>query len=120
MEKILQPYLAPMINLHNLPKNQKLIWLIDSWSVHKSSEFLNWIKSEHANVLVLFVPSNSTSKLQPADVILQRPLKHAFKLQFHKCTTSQVRTQIEVGKEGDVDLRMSNLKPLICEWLHNA
>ena len=88
--------------------------------MHKNSEFLNWIKGEHANVLVLFVPANCTSKLQPADVILQRPLKHAFKLQFHKWTTSQVRTQIEGGKDGDVDLRMSNLKPLICEWLHNA
>ena len=53
-------------------------------------------------------------------MILQRLLKHAFKLRFHKWTTSQVRTQIQGDKEGDVDLRMSNLKPLICEWLHNA
>jgi hypothetical protein len=66
------------------------------------------------------VLANCTLKLQLADVILQRPLKHVFKLQFHKWTTSQVRTQIEGGREGDVDLRMSNLKPLICEWLHNA
>jgi hypothetical protein len=93
---------------------------MNSWSVHKSYEFLDWIRSEHTNVLVLFVPTNCTSKLQPADVILQRPLKHAFKLQFHKWTTSQVITQIEGGIKGDVDLRMSNLMPLICEWLHNA
>ena len=53
-------------------------------------------------------------------MIIQRPLKHVFKLQFHKWTTSQVRTQIEDGREGDVDLRMSNLKPLIYEWLYNA
>jgi hypothetical protein len=53
-------------------------------------------------------------------VIIQRPLKHAFKLHFHKWTTSQVRTQIEGGREEDVELRMSNLKPLICECLHNA
>ena len=41
VEKILEPYLAFKIALHNFPKDQKLIWLIDSWSVHKSSEFLN-------------------------------------------------------------------------------
>ena len=37
VEEILESYLAFKIALHNLPKDQKLIWLIDSWSVHKSS-----------------------------------------------------------------------------------
>ena len=63
VEKVLHPYLASMINLHNLPKYQKLVWLIDSWSLHKNYEFLDWIKSEHANVLVPFVLANCTSKL---------------------------------------------------------
>ena len=39
--KVLHPFLTSMINLHNLPKNQRLVWLIDSWLVHKSSEFLD-------------------------------------------------------------------------------
>ena len=87
--------------------------------MHESFKFLDWIKNEHANALVLFVQANYTSKLEFADVILQRPLKHAFKLQCHKWTTSQVKTQIQDGREGDIDLEMSNLKPVIHEWLHN-
>jgi hypothetical protein len=120
VEEILEPYLASKIAMHNLPKNQKLIWLIDCWSVHKSSEFLNWIKSKHANILVIFVHANRTSKLQPADVILQRPFKHAFKLEFHNWTATEVKLQIEANGELEVDLSMSNLKPRIPAWLFSA
>ena len=82
--------------------------------MYKSSEFLNWIKSKHENILVIFVPANCISKLQPADVILQRSFKHAFKLEFHNWTSTEVKLQIEANGELEVDLSMSNLKPHIC------
>ena len=105
---------------YNLSKDQKLIWLIDLWSVHKSSEFLNWIKSKHANILVIFVHANCTSKLIPTNIILQRSFKHAFKLEFHNWTSIEVKLQIEVNGEFEVDLSMSNLKPCIPVWLFSA
>jgi hypothetical protein len=69
---------------------------------------------------VIFVPANCTSKLHSADVILQRPFKHAFKLKFHNLTTTEVKLQIEANKKLKVDLSMSNLKPGIPTWLFSA
>jgi len=74
---------------------------------------LKLVKSNHANILVIFVPANCTSKLQPADVILQRPLKHIFKLKFHNWTATKVKLQFEANGNLEVDLSMSNLKPRI-------
>ena len=67
-----------------------------------------------------FVPANCTSKLQPADVILQRSFKHAFKLEFHNWTTTEVKLQIEANGELEVDLSMNNLKPRIFVRLFSA
>jgi hypothetical protein len=60
-----------------------MVWIIDCWSVHISEEFHNWIKNEHTNILLILVPANYTSDLKPTYVILQKPLKHAFKVHFN-------------------------------------
>jgi hypothetical protein len=57
--------------------NQKLIWLIDCWSVNKFEAFISWVKTEFPFSCVLFVPTNCALKLQP-DVILHRTLKCEF------------------------------------------
>jgi hypothetical protein len=53
------------------------------------------MKVNHPNVLVIFVPTNCTHEL--TNVILQRPLKHAIKIQFDKGITSSIKQQIEDG-----------------------
>jgi hypothetical protein len=60
-----------------------MIWLMDCWSIHKSKEFLNWMKKDHPNIFVIFIFTNYTSESQLANVILQQPLKHALKIQFN-------------------------------------
>jgi hypothetical protein len=79
VEKILIPYHKNKVQEMNLPQNQKMIWLIDFWSVHKNMDFIQWIKSQHPQVCLMFIFANCTSKLYLADVIIQRPFKHAFK-----------------------------------------
>ncbi|KAJ6602305.1 hypothetical protein B0H10DRAFT_2230189 [Mycena sp. CBHHK59/15] len=49
-----------------LPPSQVLIWKINCWSVHKSKEFLVWMK--HPNIIVLFVPGGCTGIWQPLDI----------------------------------------------------
>ncbi len=72
------------------------------------------------NILVVFVQTNCTSVFQPTNVILQCPLKHAFKMEFNIWTIGVLEQQIENDKDPNVDFKMSNLKPWIYEWLHNA
>jgi hypothetical protein len=94
--------------------------LIDCWSVHKSKEFLTWIKKKHPKILILFIPANCTAVLQPADIIIQRPLKHAFILQFNSWTMDNISKQLDKGSEVELDFKISTIKPLLYSWLHKA
>jgi hypothetical protein len=120
VEKILQVYRVAQAKTLDLPHDQPLIWLIDCWSVHKSEEFLTWVKTKHPQILILFIPANCTAVLQPADIIIQRPLKHAFMLQFNSWTMDNINKQLEKGDEVFLDFKMSAIKPLLCSWLHKA
>ena len=122
VETILQPYRKQVIDRLNMHKDSNLIWLLDCWSVHKSKEFIAWMKEKHPNILLIFVPANCTSIYQPADVILQRPFKHGFRKAFDIYTIAMIDKQLEEKEAKDVklDFRMSSLKPLLCSWLFEA
>ena len=60
------------------PEEQCLILLIDAYSVHVSEEFREWLKAKYPKWRILFVPAGCTSKLQLADVLLNKPLKGWF------------------------------------------
>ncbi|KAJ7101748.1 hypothetical protein C8R44DRAFT_582586, partial [Mycena epipterygia] len=60
VDDIIAPYFeATKIEL-KLPASQVSIWKIDCWSVHKSKEFLAWMKLHHPNIIVIFVPGGCT------------------------------------------------------------
>ncbi|KAJ6458907.1 hypothetical protein C8R47DRAFT_921568, partial [Mycena vitilis] len=64
MQDIVNDIIAPYFDAKklelNLPPSQMAIWLIDCWSVHKSKEFLAWMKKNHPCITVLFVPGGCT------------------------------------------------------------
>jgi len=79
VEHILMPYRKVQVEELVLLEDQKLVWLINCWSIHKSKEFLDWMKLKYQKMCVIFILANYIGVLQPVDVILQRPFKHAFK-----------------------------------------
>jgi hypothetical protein len=83
VDKIIVPWSQHKIQELGLPAQQKVLWLIDCWSVHKGEPFRTWMKTKHPKILVLFIPPNTTSKLQPQDVGVQKTFKtavtHAFR-----------------------------------------
>jgi hypothetical protein len=83
VHKILLSYLHTQICHLGLQESQKMVWLLDCWSMHKGHGFLDYMKETHPNILVIFIPTNYTNVLQPTIVILQWLLKHAFKVQFN-------------------------------------
>ncbi len=68
--------------------------------------FIQWIKSQHPYICLMFVLVNYTSKLQRVDVIIQRPFKHAFKKQFHMWTFCTSKDQFLKEKDPKVDFHM--------------
>jgi hypothetical protein len=97
-----------------------MAWLLDCWFVHKGHDFLDCMKETHPNILVTFILANYTNVLKLANVILLWPIIHAFKVQFNYVIITIIKQQIGNNQNSQIDFKMNNLNPRICEWLHCA
>lgn len=86
MTHIYAPYVAQIIKEQGLPADQKSNLLLDAYPVHIGDELRTYIVSGHLNVFLLYIPASCTGQFQPADVGLQRIIKHYIKqesLKYH-------------------------------------
>jgi DDE superfamily endonuclease len=120
---IIAPYFeAKKIEL-GLLSSQKSIYNIDCWSVHKSKEFLAWMKKHHPNIIVLFVPGGCTSLWQPLDVGIQRLLKLSIKRSAHRDLVAEAVEQIKAGRaahEMKLDTTLPTLRDRSVGWIVQA
>jgi hypothetical protein len=118
VEEIIMPYADRCIQRHHLSSLANIILVLDVWAVHKSEEFRRFLRTKHPRIHLVFVPPNCTSKLQVADVALQRPFKHGITKRFNEWACAQVVQQIAEGKVSGLaeSLKMATIKPLALEW----
>jgi hypothetical protein len=96
--------------------------VLDVWSVHKSEELRRFLRTHHSRIHLglVFVPANCTSKLQLADVMLQRPFKHDIKKRFNEWAAAKVKQQVDAKGVVRVGLnqhfKMVSIKPLVLQW----
>jgi hypothetical protein len=95
VDNIIAPYFAKQKAKLGLPLSQKSIWQIDVWSVHRSAEFRNWMKTHHPNIILDFVPGGCTSVWQACDTGIQWIFKHSLKWSYHEDVLSAILKQIE-------------------------
>ena len=116
--KVLLPHAERMTELHQLDANPHMLLLLDCWAVHKSSEFRSWLNKEHPHIHLIFVPANCTSKLQLADVALQRPFKSSITQSCNEWAAATIAKQISQGELTGISaqLGMAALKPLVLQW----
>ena len=55
-------------------------------------------KTSKENVEVVFIPPNCTSKLQPLDVSVNKPLRNHLKVKFTQWYADKVHSQLAAGK----------------------
>ena len=82
-----------MIKEHHLSTDAKMILYLDCWSVHRSQEFRDWIKTEHPEIIVLYVPAGCTGLFQSCDVGLQGLFKHTVKQSASQFFVDQVQRE---------------------------
>ena len=78
------------------------------------------------NILVCLLPPNTTDRLQPMDISVNKPAKDHLKQQFSQWFSEQVLTQL--GEVGDmeeleiqpIDISMSAMKEVSAKWLVSA
>lgn len=117
--KVLIPYAERRMHEHNLPRDSHIVLVLDVWAVHKSEEFRRFIRTNHPQIHLVFIPANCTSQLQVADVMLQRPFKHGVRQRFNTWAADILREQVNTGELVGLApyLKMSSIKPLLLQWL---
>ena len=122
VKEVIIPYAKLRVTEHNLPAKSHIVLVLDVWSVHKSKEFIAFLKEKYPRIHLVFVPANCTSKLQVADVMLQRPFKHGIKKQFNEWAARKISEQITSGVIIGLAplLKMGTLKPLVLQWCINS
>ena len=116
--EVLMPYADRCIRQHQLNADAKIILILDVWAVHKSEEFRLFLRTHHPRVRLVFVPANCTSKLQVADVALQRPFKCSIRRSFDSWAAEQLDQQISSNRIVGLaeQFKMVNIKPLVLQW----
>ena len=121
VDTIISPYFEETKVALNLPPEQCSVWKIDCWSVHKSAEFLGWMKKKHVNIIVIFIPGGCTGVWQPLDVGVQRVMKLSIKRSAHRDIVDEVSAQIaSERKEIRLDVTLGTLRDRAVGWVVNA
>ena len=119
VEEVIMPYATRSINTHNLRADANIILVLDVWSVHKSAEFRTYMKEQHSRIHLVYVPANCTSKLQVADVALQKPFKSGINAEFDIWAADQIKSQLDnhaiVGFTSK-SFGMGVIKPNVLQW----
>ena len=72
---------------------------------------------EENNILYVTIPNNCTDRLQPLDLSVNKPAKDFVRTKFREWYGGKVCKQLEEGVNEEVDMRMSNMKPLTAHWM---
>lgn len=118
VSEVLLPYAERCITTYRLRSDSKIVLVLDVWAVHKSEEFRLFLNMHHPRIHLVFVPANCTSKLQVADVALQRPFKSCIRRSFDRWAADQLHTQITAGSVVGFaeSFKMKAIKPLVLQW----
>ncbi|KAJ3493456.1 hypothetical protein NLJ89_g11016 [Agrocybe chaxingu] len=110
INKIMVPWIKRVIEEDGLDEDQKAILYIDCYPVHAGEGFKCYILESHPNIIICFVPRNCTPVFQPADVGLQRPIKHSLKQSLFEYLAATHRQQMASGLRAE-DVRITTSLP---------
>lgn len=121
VDNILAPYFENSKKKLNRPPEQRCIWQMDVWSVHRSLEFREWMKANHPTIILDYVPGGCTGVAQPCDVGFQRGFKLSLKRSYHEDLVQEILDQKKAGaKIITLDTRLPLLRDRSVRWLWNA
>ncbi|THU78946.1 hypothetical protein K435DRAFT_586887, partial [Dendrothele bispora CBS 962.96] len=113
LKNIIHPYIQRVIQEDiDLEPDQMSILLIDAYPVHTSDEFRSFIFKEYPNIILIYVPQNCTGKFQPADIGLQRPIKHFLKQRLFQWMADMHQEKISAGASPE-DITVSTSIPIL-------
>lgn len=116
---ILAPYFEKHRKRLSLP-DQRCVWQIDCWSVHRSAEFRDWMRSNYPWILLQYVPGGCTGLFQACDVGMQRILKLGIKRACHADIVNETLGHLANGSTGEgivLDKTIGTLRDRSVRWI---
>jgi hypothetical protein len=118
---ILVPYFTEQKKKLGLPSSQKCIWQIDAWVVHRSKDFHDWMKTNHSDIILHYVPAGCTGVFQVCDVGIQRIFKHSLKRSYHVDVVADILGQVKAKvTRVEIDKCVEVWRDRSVRWLWNA
>ncbi|KAE9389251.1 hypothetical protein BT96DRAFT_947016 [Gymnopus androsaceus JB14] len=113
IKEVIWPYVRSVIETDpDLDDNQKAILYIDIYPVHTSKPFRAFVFDDFPNLILIFVPGNTTGKFQPADVGLQCPIKHKLKTALFEWMVLVHSEKLAAGAKPE-EIKMSTSLPVL-------
>ena len=73
------------------------------------------------NIWFVVVPANCTNKLQPMDLVINKPLKDTMKRTFQTWYAKEMQQQLNTKTSlNNIKIRMSIIKPKSASWLMSS
>lgn len=134
IDRVIVPFYLKLREKYNYPKPQYVLLLLDIWHTHVHPDVIAKLEKQFIKVNV--IEPGYTSVLQVMDLVVNKPLKDAYKFAFNSYCVQEVRNQMSGGKtaaEAQLDLCMccltiafdsflalKCLKELIPKWAQAA
>jgi hypothetical protein len=121
--KILVPWVDKTRKKLNLSKDQRWLWLLDCWSVHRSKEFRLWLQENYPYLILIYIPGGMTGDAQPCDVALQRLFKSGVTVRFNGWCVEQTTKQLAEGTPATkikLDLGLKSIRDVTQCWMLEA
>ncbi|KAE9398748.1 hypothetical protein BT96DRAFT_821561, partial [Gymnopus androsaceus JB14] len=95
VDTIIAPYFDQKKEELGLSPNQKAIWQIDVWLVHHSKEFCSWLRENHPNIILIYVPGGCTGVFQACNIGIQHIFKLLLKRSYHGNVVAEILQQLD-------------------------
>ena len=122
ISEIILPFISSQRQLYGEPESKAALVIMDNFKgqiTPKVSEIL-----EQNNIHVALLPPNTTDRLQPMDLSINKPVKDYLRREFEDWYASQINDQIqgdiEFAELKPVDLSMPVMRELSAKWLVGA
>lgn len=113
-------YRLEVINRDKLSPLQKLVLIIDVWSVHVSKAFRELVRTKYPFILLNYIPPRCTSKGQVCDLVVNKKMKDFANDTTCNEVAQSVAAQLSAMRAAgeirhvSIDIKLTVLKPVVC------
>ena len=105
LEKIIIPYVAESHKQLKLSSQHPALVIFDVFKGQCTESVIQLL--EENNILYVIIPPNTTDKLQPLDLSVNKPAKDFVRRKFQEWYRDKILDQLENNIEEEIDTRLS-------------